>query len=490
MSSPITASMLYNLIQCPHRLNLDLHEDPSERDPESKFVELLWERGTLFESEVISKLKIPFTDLSTLSSEKREYCTLEAMEKRTTLIYSGRIRSGNLLGEPDILRFDESTGYVAGDIKSGAGEEGNDEADNGKPKKHYAVQLSLYTNILEDKGYSRSRLPFIWDIHGKEVTYDLDAAQGPRTSQTLWQLYEEKLREAQSILAKPGTTLPAIGATCKQCHWKTLCGEQIRKLDDLTLIAELGRAKRDALVPHFRTVHDLASMDPRNLPTIKGTGKATLEKFQVRAQLLADPRAVPFCRTALCFPRTRLELFFDIEVDPMRDICYLHGFVERQNGDNSTERYIPFLAESAASEEEERAFAGAWDYIRSSQPCAVYFYSKYERTWWKKLQQRYPSVVSEENITNLFDSELSVDLYFDVVKKHTEWPTNDQSIKTLASYLGFRWRDASPSGADSMNGITGGWKAGTPTSASVSWTTMKTIAGPQGFSWMVSENWR
>ena len=36
-------------------------------------------------------------------------------------------------------------GYVAGDIKSGAGEEAPDDGGNGKPKKHYAVQLALYT---------------------------------------------------------------------------------------------------------------------------------------------------------------------------------------------------------------------------------------------------------------------------------------------------------------------------------------------------------
>ncbi|MBP7526768.1 MAG: TM0106 family RecB-like putative nuclease [Syntrophorhabdaceae bacterium] len=450
MHGHITASMLYNLIQCPHRLSLDLHEDPAGRDPESKFVELLWEKGTLFENEVMSKLGIPFTDLSTLAPDEKERYTLEAMEKKTPLIYSGRIRSGDLLGEPDLLRFHEQSGYVAGDIKSGAGEEGDEDADNSKPKKHYAVQLSLYTDALVSTGYSRSKLPFIWDIHGKEITYDLDAAQGSRTPQTLWQLYEEKLGQARTILTGPGTTMPAMGATCKQCHWKTLCRDQVRKLDDLTLIAELGRAKRDTLAAYFRTVDDLARMDPKDLPTIKGTGKATLEKFQVRAQLLTDPRAVPFCRTAFCFPKPDLELFFDIEVDPMRDICYLHGFVERRDGDNGTEKFIPFLAGSPTSDEEERAFAKAWEYIRKSQPCAVYFYSKYERTWWKKLQQRYPSVVSEEDIASLFDSELSVDLYFDVVKKHTEWPTNDQSIKTLASYLGFKWRDVSPSGADSI----------------------------------------
>lgn len=450
MPSPITASMLYNLIQCPHRLCLDLHEDHSKRDPESKFVELLWEKGTLFEKEVISKLQIPFTDLSALSYEEKEQCTLEAMEKKTKLIYSGRIRSGNLLGEPDILRFDERMGYVAGDIKSGAGEEGEDDAGDGKPKKHYAVQLSLYTNILENLGLSEGRLPFIWDIHGKEVSYDLNAPQGPKTPQTLWELYQDKLREAQVIVARPDATLPAMGATCKQCHWHSLCKTHIKQLDDLTLIAELGRAKRDVMLSHIKTVHELAKIDLKEIPSFKGIGTGTLNKFQVRACLLTDPEAVPYCTNQPVLPETDRELFFDIEVDPMRDICYLHGFIERHNNDNSTEKFVPFVAESPTPEEEERAFAKAWEYIQSKQPCAIYFYSKYERTWWRKLQQRYPSVASQTDIEEMFTPDMAVDLYFDAVKKHTEWPTHDHSIKTLASYLGFHWRDTSPSGADSI----------------------------------------
>lgn len=450
MPSPITASMLYNLIQCPHRLNLDLHEDPSKKDSESKFIELLWERGTLFESEVISKLQIPFMDLSALPYPEKGRLTLDAIEKRTKLIYSGRIRAGNLLGEPDILRFNERMGYIAGDIKSGAGEEGDEEAGDEKPKKHYAVQLALYTNILEHLGISEGRLPFIWDIHGKEVPYDLNAPQGPRTPQSLWELYREKLDETKRIVKRPDTTLPAMGATCKQCHWHSHCKDHIKKLDDLTLIAELGRSKRDAMFPHIRTVHDLARLDLTKAPTFKGIGKGTLEKFQIRACLLTDPSTLPYCTTTLSLPKADRELFFDIEVDPMRDICYLHGFIERNNGDISTEKFIPFVAESPTPEEEEKAFAEAWQYIRSSQPCAIYFYSKYERTWWRKLQQRYPSVTTETEIEAMFSSDMAVDLYYDVVKKYTEWPTHDHSIKTLASYLGFRWRDTSPSGADSI----------------------------------------
>jgi predicted RecB family nuclease len=50
----------------------------------------------------------------------------------------------------------------------------------------------------------------------------------------------------------------------------------------------------------------------------------------------------------------------------------------------------------------------------------------------------------------LFDPARAIDLYGDVVLKATEWPTRDHSIKTLAKYLGFTWRDTHPSGAASV----------------------------------------
>jgi predicted RecB family nuclease len=64
-------------------------------------------------------------------------------------------------------------------------------------------------------------------------------------------------------------------------------------------------------------------------------------------------------------PVSERELFFDIEVDPMRDHCYLHGFVERIGGNNGTERFISFFADQDSEEAEREAFAGAWRYMRS-----------------------------------------------------------------------------------------------------------------------------
>jgi len=43
-----------------------------------------------------------------------------------------------------------------------------------------------------------------------------------------------------------------------------------------------------------------------------------------------DKKKKPYLKEAISFPCHARELFFDIETDPMRDICYLHGFLERR----------------------------------------------------------------------------------------------------------------------------------------------------------------
>ena len=452
MTTPVTAAMLYNLIACPHRVAMDLFADPAHRDAPNPFVQLLWDKGALYEREVIAGLDIPFLDLSLYAGDEKERRTLEAMRKGEPLIYAGRIQADGLLGDPDLLRR-EGVGYIAGDIKSGAGEEGP-EGDS-KPKIHYAVQLGVYTDILERLGHSAGRRAFVWDIHGAEVAYDFQATYGKRNPKTLWQDYQDALYEAKAITARKDETLPAYSAVCKLCHWYSACIRRLKESDDLTMIPDLGRSKRDVMYGTVRTVTAFADSVPAAFISGKktaftGIGPDTLQKFHDRAKLLATPGARPYLRESIRLPAHERELFFDIEVDPLRDICYLHGFIERRGGDNATERFVsPFAAEPTPAAE-KGAFAQAWNYIRDSRPCVIYYYSKYERTIYRKLQEKYPDICGAEEIEDLFDPAHAIDLYNDIVKKATEWPTWDLSIKTLAKYLGFAWRDTHPSGAASI----------------------------------------
>ena len=452
----ITATILYDLVQCPQRVALDAFGDPSKRDPASPFVQLLWERGSTYEKEVIAGLAFPFLDLSHLAPGEREAATMEAMRRGEQLIYAGRISADGLVGLPDLLRK-SGLGYQPGDIKSGAAEEvGGGEDDDGKPKKHYAVQLALYVDILERLGLSAGRFPFVWDVHGREVIYELDAPQGPRNPQSLWDVYSSALAEARAILSRALVPKAASSATCKLCRWYNHCLAELTRAGDLTLIPRLGRKARDSLALNFSNISELSAANPeaflrsKNKSQFEGIGPDTLRKFIERARLLDSSHPQPYLTAAVALPTAPLELFFDVEVDPMRDVCYLHGIVERRDGNNATERFVGFFAEVATPEAEKRAFAEAMEYFRTARPSVIYYYSKYERTIYRKLQARFPDVCTREKVEELFDPARAIDLYNDVVTRFTEWPTHDHSIKTLAKYLGFAWRVAHPSGAASI----------------------------------------
>ncbi len=450
----ITAAMLYSFTRCPHRVFLDLYGDPGRRDDVHPFVELLWERGHAFEEATIASVDVPYLNLRRSPLEQREELTQKAIGLGEPLIYGGRISHGELLGEPDLLRRGE-TGYEPGDIKSGAGVEGAREDSDGKPKPHYAVQLALYSDILSKLGFARTRNAFVWDVRGEEVLYNLDAKRGPRVGQTMWEEYGAALASVKGIVEGAVSTTPALSGNCSVCHWRTKCREEIDKADDLSLIPFLGRSRRDKFPPTISTVAGLAGTSLSDLirngkSTIPGTGAEVLRTFHARAVLQKQASADPYFTDAVHLPETKTELFFDVETDPFRDLCYLHGFVKRLNGESEREEYVPFFVSEPTEDAEEAAFAAALAFVRENCESAVYYYAHHERTTWRHLAQRFPGVATEEDVTTLFREKRFVNLYDDVTRPYMIWPTHTLSLKDLAKFLGFKWRDPDPSGVASI----------------------------------------
>jgi len=460
---PITASMLYSLVACPHRVTMDLYADPAERDPISPFVRLLWKRGTVHEGETIGDLHLPFLDLSGFTGDEKERQTTEAMARGEPLIYSGRIRADDLLGEPDLLRR-SGNGYVAGDIKSGMGEEGPE--DPRRPKLHYGVQLGLYMDILERKGVSGGRTPFIWDISGQEFLYDLDAPRSERNPRSLWMEYQDRLAQARGIVAKALTTLPAYGAVCKLCHWHSACLKRLEVADDLSLLPGLGQGKRDAMMDRIGTISALSEITVDEF--VRGgksvfprIGSRSLHRFHERAKLVKNADPKPYLRAPVMLPVTDLEIFFDVEVDPLRDICYLHGFVERWSGDDTTPCYTGIFTDDPDLDE-EAAFAAAWRFLSERPSAAIYYYSPYEATIWRRLRERYPGVCSETEVEALFQSERTVDLYHDVIRPSTEWPTRDTRSRRSQGISGTSGETNPLPALSPSSGLTVGTAAETP----------------------------
>jgi uncharacterized protein len=455
---PITASKLYNYLQCPHRVWRDVWGPIEEKIEETNpFVQLLWDRGVQHEEKVIAGLG-EFLDLSKLQYDDAGNKTMEAMINGVELIYQGVIRGNGISGKPDLLRKQKDGMYIPIDIKAGLGMEGASEESDGKMKKHYAVQLCIYVELLRQKGFTKENKGIIIDISEDEIEYNLDATMGVKNPQTWWDFYEEIKEEVGALINGTKSNLPASSAVCKLCPWYASCKKWWKESDDLTNIFYLGRSKRDVISEQLgvTTVKEMSALDAVDILAHKkqdkkflpGVGAATIEKNVRRANIIAVTKE-PAIYTHLDLPVVSTELFFDIEADPTQNLVYLHGVYERRDGQ---ERFVSFLTEDTSAEAEKKAWEEFWTYIRSlpKDDYAVYYYSPYERTTYRKMRRAYPEVVGEDELEYFFAREKTIDLYSDIIYKHTDWPLGSYSIKEIAVYLGFKWRDESPSGALSI----------------------------------------
>ena len=94
--------------------------------------------------------------------------------------------------------------------------------------------------------------------------------------------------------------------------------------------------------------------------------------FKARAYLVKSQNPELYLTEVVELPDSERELFFDIEVDPMQNFCYLQGFVERSNSDNNTEKNQAFYVVDLSPEAEEKAFEHAWQYIFKISPACLW----------------------------------------------------------------------------------------------------------------------
>lgn len=455
----ITASKLYSYIQCPHRVWRDVWGPQDEKIQETNpFVQMLWDKGVQHEENIVAKIGA-YADLSSGSYEDRFKKTIEAMKEKTPLIYQGVLQFENMRGIPDLLRLLPDGTYVPIEIKSGMAFEGSDEENDeqGKPKKHYAVQLAMYIDLLNKLNFEHNHLSRVIDIHGKEVDYKLNLPLGKKDNTTIWEFYERVKNNVEILINNDDQNKPALSGMCKLCPWYNSCKKWISENDDLTKIYYVGRAKRDTINMDLGIeraidilsidVEDILRQKKKNKEFMKGVADKTLNSIMNRAKVLLEIKK-PVAYEKIEFPKVSYELFFDIEDDPTQEFVYMHGVYEKSH---FGEVFKHFTATEISPEAEKDAWKRFWDYIKSlpKNDYAVYYYSHHEKTTYKKMQKLYPDVVTEQEVEEFFANPNVIDL-FKIVSKYTDWPVSSYSLKDLAQYLGFKWRDETPSGALSI----------------------------------------
>lgn len=359
--------------------------------------------------------------------------TLAYMRQGAQTIYGGALVDGHWVARPDLLERVEGNSilgnyyYVAVDIKR--------LSDPRSLREEHKMQGAFYAELLERVQAVKPTSGYIMSPTGVVMRYDLERFEAE---------YRLTLDRIERILSgeEPGHILTS---GCKASPFFSVCVDEASDCDGLSLlnrvqaeeIAELERAGvhtvlQLASVPTPQLAHKLLDMKEERL------------RFLQR-QAIALKERVHDVVEEMTFPASNIELYFDIESDPVRDLDYLFGVLQVVYKPDGTreESYRSFFAE--AEQGEEAAWQAFTAYLHEHRHAPVYHYGWYEISVCAKLIERFgaPEGAIHSWQNNFID--LNARLRSAVI-----FPLSFYSLKDIAQYLGFSWRSEDAGGVNSI----------------------------------------
>ncbi|MFM7089084.1 MAG: TM0106 family RecB-like putative nuclease [Candidatus Paceibacterota bacterium] len=213
----------------------------------------------------------------------------------------------------------------------------------------------------------------------------------------------------------------------------------------------------------IKTVLDILKLDPRTA-AYSLTGVWHLAESIDRARV-AKIGKVHLSRGVEFVKLERTAIEEDVDIEDANGYVYLIGVRtsgRKRVGEHSKQRaeYHSFVNWDQSPEGEARIFAEFWAHVTGMSTYAksnkygyrLYHYSKHEPTTFKTLASRHAGrsgVPTVEQVEAFFARKDVIDLY-PLLADQLIWPTESNSLKELAKWVRFSWRDSDPGGGNSL----------------------------------------
>lgn len=419
----ITGETFFKYATCPSWVYWDLYGNPADRKEISDFQKKIMQEGLLHEKEVIKEKEFAEVQIGDLDEAFGK--TLELMKKGKN-IYHGVLIDGAWTGIPDFLEAVQGKSdlgdhfYVPYDIKSSK-----------KLEDAHKFQLTFYALLLEKIQGVRPERGHIINADQEVLSFEIEE---------FMEKFELTLEEIERIL-KGEKPAPFLTGSCKQSPWFESCKTEARACDDVSLIYKITKKEWKKLKDAgIATVADLVKSDMRELKKkTTGISLGRLQTIKIQAESLQAEKPVILDKPKIA-PAEK-EIYFDIEGDPLRHLEYLFGLLVISDG---KEKYVPILAERP--EDEEAAWQEFMKFIEDdADEAPIYHYGSYERQVIARLGGRY----GLSDLARRRLDENMVDL-MKICGKAVVFPVLFYSLKDIARYLGFSWRNKKASGMQSI----------------------------------------
>ena len=419
--SAFKASLTWSVLQKPYELWCDLHVPRGEAvDETSRHDKLRMEWGLEMERRWVFERHPDALEIRPRFGVESVRATSRAMARGARAIFQPQLWSlaDGLYGLGDLLVRDDSAPSDLGDWHYRVV-----EIKRSRDLKPYqAAQAVLYNRIL---GRLQGVRPATVTMVLQTGSMEIPAAD------------HEPL--CDSILAtwrglKDAATPPELpGVDGAESPWRVYTNRVLEERRDLSLFPAVGvdlRAKLRGL--------GVASVDQLTADLADAAGGETL-----RRQFESWKSGKPVFAGELAIPRRRRALYYDFETcDATHPSVPPHVYMIGAY-DAAADRFHLFTAEGP--DDEAGIFARFADLVGDPSDVALYHWWRYETDQMKLVAARHPSLAPRlEGLAGA-----SVDLY-KLVKGSVCLGTGSYSIKKVAPFLGFHWRQSDVGAFESM----------------------------------------
>ena len=437
----LTDQLLLKFQRCSRQAYLEVYGNPEARSQMSDFLQKLGQDRQKFFQSLIAEQSVQRPEYAPNDWQAGFQSTLDLMQKGTPMIRSGVLLSPSpqetlsFLSTPDLLVRQSGVSvfgdweYIPVDIKISK-----------RPKLEYQLLSAFHAQLLS--AVQETPTDGAWLYLREKGWYTVDL---PRVMPKLEELLTGLAEMLQSA-AEPEVFIARN--RCSLCVWFAHCYAEAQAQNHLSLLPGVTPTRYPILQAHqLSSVEALANTDPIQLHAKTGLGRDISSKLVAQASAFVDnePIFLPDALNLLDihgFPTAPIELYFDIEAEPSLNLIYLHGVlvVDRQR---DTQVFHPFLA--LTPDDEEQAWQSLLELLQRYPDAPIFHFCSYEVQSVKRLGSLYSS--PPEVIAALVPR--FVDLH-EWVTLCVTLPIESYTLKLIARWLGFEWRNSEANGAQAI----------------------------------------
>ena len=427
----LTDDLLLNYRRCQRRAFLNVYDQTTLLDPKGEFQQKL-ERD---KQEHVARVMSSFPNTRKPKSPYHQWQvrgkqTEKLMEQGVSSISGGTLlhvdlrwpevllvsNPSLLIKQPGKSKFGDWT-YLPVNIEYGS-----------RPKSEYKIIAAFNSLLL---AYTQGILPSVARI--------ILRRRFPHTVDLLvWLPKMEELLDncIEMLLQRQEPEVFISRQKCSLCHWYSSCEEVAQAEKHLSLVPGITPNLYSLLqAMGLHTLESIVTASLTDMGELMGMDIAL--GLQLQARSLVENRAIlkPDYTIVQQNPiaQTTVELYFDIEAEQTLNLDYLLGVLV-VNRQEKTEQFHSFLA--TKPEEEAMIWQEFLTFVNLYPNAPIFHFSPYEAETIQRLGSRYNT--PKKQVQALLSR--CVDLY-QLTVSSVALPVQSYSLKSLANWLGFQWRD-------------------------------------------------